>query len=719
MSVATAIRPLSTRNRIERPAPDTLVLANRSLRASVDPASLSRFGDDRWVLTHALHEAHAKPLTLRMTTVPEPYREPVKHVAWLMLNEDLGDSMALGGRVSRPAIKTVVESTRFIIRFCEWLSLRGVLHFADVTAPRLDQYAVDVRHSDVSHNQREDLLGAVLRLWAMRSLLPEADRLPAAPPWDGERIHDVLGIRRGGGENRTPRIHPETMTAVLSWSLRFVEDFADDIIVAFDEYKGLVNLSSERRTLARQRNPGRRAAPNAVSNRLAIVVESYRAVGRGLPGKVLPDGSLAVNTRHLGRLAGGQIKLGPGRHEQILARSGLPIDDDCYLFAPITVFIDGVPWRTKPITWDEMPELARLLMVACYVVIGYLSGQRLGETLNLRRGCIDRDPASGLILLRGKYFKEARDPAGNKIPQGAERPDPWVVVAPVATAVNVMERLHLDDLLFPRTLEVDGRADSAGRSRHGQARNDTLITRDLAIFTTWVNGYCAATGRADVIPPDPAGKLHPARLRRTLAWFIARKPRGMVAAAIQYGHVSVAMTLGYSGSYASGFPDDLAFEQWLAKLETMAGDHKRLQQGEHVSGPAAITYRQRVNAATRFAGRVLRTNREAAALLADPDLQIYQGKSMTCVLDPHKAACRVAGDERDHRRTPDLDDCRPQCGNIARTDRDIAALRQRAEHLQVVVADTLTPPIRADRERRELARLNAIITDHELSAHHG
>ena len=148
-----------------------------------------------------------------------------------------------------------------------------------------------------------------------------------------------------------------------------------------------------------------------------------------------------------------------------------------------------------------------------------------------------------------------------------------------------------------------------------------------------------------------------------------RKPRGMIAAAIQYGHLSVAMTLGYSGSYASGFPDDLTFEQWLAKLETMAEDHERLQQGEHVSGPAAATYRQRVNAATRFAGRVLRTNREAAALLADPDLQIYQGKGMTCVLDPHKAACRVARDERAHRRTPDLDDCRPYCANIARTDR--------------------------------------------------
>jgi hypothetical protein len=79
--------------------------------------------------------------------------------------------------------------------------------------------------------------------------------------------------------------------------------------------------------------------------------------------------------------------------------------------------------------------------------------------------------------------------------------------------------------LFPRTLEIDGRADSAGRSRHGRSRNDILITCDLGIFCTWVNRYCVAAGRVDIIPPDPNGKLHPARLRRTLAWFIARKPR--------------------------------------------------------------------------------------------------------------------------------------------------------------------------------------------------
>ena len=55
-----------------------------------------------------------------------------------------------------------------------------------------------------------------------------------------------------------------------------------------------------------------------------------------------------------------------------------------------------------------------------------------------------------------------------------------------------------------------------------------------------------------------------------LTWFIVRRPRGLVAAAVQYGHLRVQMTLGYAGNYASGFPDEIAFEDWLARLDTLA-----------------------------------------------------------------------------------------------------------------------------------------------------
>lgn len=54
---------------------------------------------------------------------------------------------------------------------------------------------------------------------------------------------------------------------------------------------------------------------------------------------------------------------------------------------------------------------------------------------------------------------------------------------------------------------------------------------------------------------------------------------------------------------------------------------------------------------------------------------------MTCVLDPKRAACRLRSEENGTRRTPDLDDCRPNCVNIARTDHDIEHVLVQIERL--------------------------------------
>jgi hypothetical protein len=51
-----------------------------------------------------------------------------------------------------------------------------------------------------------------------------------------------------------------------------------------------------------------------------------------------------------------------------------------------------------------------------------------------------------------------------------------------------------------------------------------------------------------------------------------------------------------------------------------------------------------------------------------------------------------------------------------RTDRDIAVIRQRAGELASVVADPLAPPIRHQREQRELHRLRQIIDSHQETA---
>ncbi|MFD8731172.1 hypothetical protein [Streptomyces sp. NPDC059611] len=240
----------------------------------------------------------------------------------------------------------------------------------------------------------------------------------------------------------------------------------------------------------------------------------------------------------------------------VFAEMELPVIEGTPLDAPVTGRLDGRPWHDGAIEYTEAGFLARHLSTACFIVISYLSRMRSGEALSLKRGCVERDHAHGLVLLRGRHWKVVRDAAGDKMPEGEIRADPWVVTEAVATAVAVLERLHTSTWLFPATLFTDGR-DGATilRSRVGGSRSETRINHDIAEFLAWVETYCTEHGRSDRIPPDPVHPvIYSARLRRTLAWFIVRRPRGLVAAAIQYGHLRVQMTLGYAGNYASGFP---------------------------------------------------------------------------------------------------------------------------------------------------------------------
>jgi hypothetical protein len=111
---------------------------------------------------------------------------------------------------------------------------------------------------------------------------------------------------------------------------------------------------------------------------------------------------------------------------------------------------------------------------------------------------------------------------------------------------------------------------------------------------------------------------------------------------------------------------------------------------------------------------VVRTARETRTLLANPDLQIPRARHD---LRPGPAArrCKRSNDESSQHRTPDLDDCRPTCVNIAPHRPRHSVNREQVAQLRQVLEDPLAPPIRRTRERHELARLERILTDHETT----
>jgi hypothetical protein len=61
-----------------------------------------------------------------------------------------------------------------------------------------------------------------------------------------------------------------------------------------------------------------------------------------------------------------------------------------------------------------------------------------------------------------------------------------------------------------------------------------------------------------------------------LDWFIRRRPCGLIAASIQYGHAFTRMLQGYAGTFESGFPGEYAFEDWLFRVEGLAEDEQAL-----------------------------------------------------------------------------------------------------------------------------------------------
>jgi hypothetical protein len=64
---------------------------------------------------------------------------------------------------------------------------------------------------------------------------------------------------------------------------------------------------------------------------------------------------------------------------------------------------------------------------------------------------------------------------------------------------------------------------------------------------------------------------------------------------------------------------------------------------------------------------------------------------MTCVFDQTKALCQIRSAEGDPRVTPDQDDCRRDCHNIAYTDRDIDHLRVQAAGIGEILDNSLAP----------------------------
>lgn len=586
---------------------------------------VARFEDDTWDLSVLCPRPTTRWIRLHFTHCPVALRADLKHFFYLMLTmdtplEQLDRPASARKRLAPSTLKTLFEDLK---PFFGWFEDRSLRTLAELTEQDLHEYAGHVAAAPVGQNPRTRRLFALSRLWLMAPYLRPAARL-RQPFWERDGMEQVVGKSEWTAENKSAPIHPVTMSALLVWCLRLVED-APHLL------------------------PVLRLAPD--------------------PGGTEGPDETASATSPAGAWTG----------------------------------------EVDPQAGDS---LRRVVTTACLITVAYLAGMRADEVLGLRRGCCT--PAvegTGAYEIRGRTYKSAVAD-GRSIPAGVERDVPWVAIKPVADAIGVMEALHEGDLLFTDSLFKVGMT-GADLDVGGPPSN--RVSEVIKVLIAWCNSRALELGLpGEVIPADPDGHVNLRRLRRTLAWFIYRRPRGRVALGVQYGHLHAATTDGYDGRVSAGLRDLFPMEEAFAISDTLHQAAEDLLANPAVSGPAAARYRAAVTEyQQRYQGMAL-TAKQAAALRSNPDLRVHDaaGQTLACVFDARKALCRKGTGPTMTAATPDLTACEDRCTNIARTDRHITAVEDDIAALRAELTAPLTPAPLRHRIELQITRREAIVQAH-------
>ncbi|MFB8290200.1 hypothetical protein [Kitasatospora purpeofusca] len=703
------------------PAPGTFVLPFSRLRPGTDPARLPRFADPVWRLSLMNRKESVRPLVVDWNRCPAPLRPALKRAAFAELHLPTPDIL-LQTRASRSRTEpaSLRQYFQHWIRFATWLNERGITRLAQATSDDLEAFAEHRRAAGRRWRTDQRALRVISRLWAYAPYLPADDRL-VMPPWEDPAavMTDFLGTNDDAptGENGIPIVHPAVMAPLLVWALRTVLDLGEDILAAASEHRRLLAAVPARAT------PG---GQQTVRDHLQALIAA---------GRPLPAGSAAVAIAHAAQYGATMpplantflaATLGVTPAQVAAARTALAGELGAEHFGPaprldipLTGRIGDRPW-TEGVAFDDVDTLVLHLSTAALICTAYLSGMRPEEALSLRRGCCtrqERPDGTARYLVTGRHFKGVLDDDGNTVPEGEIRPDPWIVLEPVARALAAVEALESGEILFTRTLFRGARPVIENRT---QLSSEAAVER-IRAFTAWANHLAAAHDRPhEHIPADPDGAVALRRFRRTIAWFIYRQSGGRIALAVQYGHAATAISESYAGRSRSDMLDVLDLEKGLALAETLTEAGERVAAGETVSGPAADRY---ITAATEFSHRYAGTylgRRELRALAANPRLQVYEDPKafLTCNHDAFTALCNP---DRSRPRaealaTPDHSRCQAACPNISRTDSQVDGLRREIARIDADAAAGLDPYPIAARQQQLRSRLAEIVQSHEAGA---
>ncbi|MCS6559092.1 hypothetical protein NYQ31_11845 [Curtobacterium flaccumfaciens] len=663
------------------------VLSGRIDKNSLD--STSRFVDDVWYLGPAERLTHTPPKSLHFGKLPAQFRITVKQMFVALLDG------RPPSKTSAPLALTTIRKRMISVKeFLVFLDARNVSQLSDVTSAQLAEYVGHLQRSGRLHTER---LRGPLLFWDLREFLD--DPLPfdpaSLPVW-------TAPSRRTPAENTTDRVPEAVLEPLLWWSAWFVQHLAADVIAARSELRSFVPPPPLPRGATR----------GAALVALDAFLDEMERNGRPLPGQPEASPLAGVNRSEIDRLAGvRQGTAGRSRRERIAHLAAVNgVESDSYLQTPSTAMIGGALWARR-ISRTEAVRAPRLLRAACYTLIAFFSGMRDAEVKHLRVGCVavDQDDTGKLSvhLLRGATFKGNSDRPG--------RTATWVVAPIVHEAIAVLESIGVpgDDRLFHPD-------DFASPQQHWPQRAAIITVAEtnsmINDLISWINDRVDSLGHGVPIPnvDGQPWRITTRQFRRTLAWFIARKPGGIAAGALQYKHLSIQMFRGYAGTSQSGFADEVRAEQAMERGEWLGGFADEAATTVGRARDEVVRRLDQWREATGFAGHLPDNPKQLAKLLAKFDPYVYRGAAVTCVFDPSKALCLARSRATD---APDLASCEPlKCANSVFTPEQVGIWRDRAQGLQALSADeTLTPFVRA-RAAEHAERLIAVFDRIEQSS---
>jgi len=691
-------------------ADDDIVLAGSPLKPGTEPSTLSHFKDDTWDLFPARFRANARPASYRVNF------------------GDIGDPV-----LRRLAKEYMLARLRAPLRYyrtpCGPSTAKGTLlfvrHFGDFLRDRtssvelecvnqklLDEYLLHVRADGRRSLQQVRLyMDIPIDLHHFGPWLTSGGI--SLLPWGGRTASNISGRNRISAENTTPRIPEPVIGALLRWSMRYVDVYAPDILAAREELDRLEAQCA--RIITDDASTGRQK-----SYRLRVYewLKARRAAGRGVPlwerrpntARGKPDRGernafnyklmcLQVGSPQTGYLSRSvaTVRL----LERMVQEMGTEVGgmDTLISIDPDT----GLPWRDR-FDPDSLQHEERMLQAACYIICAYLTGMRDSEVQDMETGCVSVERSADNLIdrycVRSTVYKHR---------QASGVSADWVTIEPVARAVSVMELLSLR-----ARRERDLRSLWVSLKPWGWTA-DYLASQASPIINMFREGLNARVATPPAIP-DFDGRpwqFTTRQFRRTIAWYIANRPFGVIAGKIQYKHASVAMFEGYAGAPHGDFRRAVEQERALGQLDDVVAYYEAYLRGESPAGPGSTRLKREFahvqNTLGDLPGRIVDQKR-LRTMLKHLGKTLHVGFLNDCFFDPGSALCLRPADEQ---TAPILSRCSPdRCPNACLTIRHVAPWRASIEDAEgLVQRHTLSALQRValardnDRKRRLIAPL--------------